>query len=34
MDIAELLHDHFMVLNDIYSNADLQTGMLVKLIQE
>ncbi len=34
MDIASLPRDHFMVLNDITSNADLQTGMLVKLIQE
>ncbi|MGY8997830.1 MAG: M48 family metalloprotease [Alphaproteobacteria bacterium] len=34
MDIAELPRDHFMVLNDIGSNADLQPGMLVKLIQE
>jgi predicted Zn-dependent protease len=34
MDIAELPRDHFMVLNDITSDADLQPGMLVKLIQE
>lgn len=34
MDIDELPRDHFMVLNDIQSNADLQAGMLVKLIQE
>jgi predicted Zn-dependent protease len=34
MDIAVLPRDHFMVLNDIGSNADLQPGMLVKLIQE
>jgi len=34
MDIAELPRDHFMVLNDIQSNSDLQPGMLVKLIQE
>jgi predicted Zn-dependent protease len=34
MDVAELPRDHFMVLNDIQSNSDLQPGMLVKLIQE
>jgi len=34
MEVDDLRREHFMVLNGITSNADLQPGMLVKVVQE